>query len=132
MNFVLVPPLKPRYMEACNHCGLCCRLELCPAGIATYGEEQKGPCPALTRRGNEWLCGLVLAEREGRMKPLIEISLGIGSGCSMPDAWTTQEEVDQHEEYATTRAKDLLARYETRDGPSKYDRWVTPPVPIHA
>jgi len=72
-------------MEACNGCGLCCHLELCPAGGIAY-PEAKAPCPALViHKGRTW-CGLVIAEQgHPELKPLIQISLGIGKGCTMKD-----------------------------------------------
>lgn len=50
------------------------------------------PCPALTKTTLGFVCGLVLIERENGLPPEIERRLGIGTGCSMPDAETTDAE----------------------------------------
>jgi len=72
---------KPPFGSPCNHCGLCCRLELCPVAVIAFPNANL-PCPALT---DENRCGLVLAELAAGMEPLVANGLGIGSGCSMDD-----------------------------------------------
>jgi len=83
---------KPRYGTPCNHCGICCQLELCHiAEIAFSG--QSAPCPALQKCADGYLCGLVAVEKSAGMELKIAKSLGIGCGCSMPDENTTPEEI---------------------------------------
>lgn len=55
----------------------------------------EAPCPALKVRDNKALCGMVLAEIEYGMEPMVQQVLGIGCGCSMPDKATTEAEVKE-------------------------------------
>lgn len=85
-------PAKPDYTEPCNHCGVCCKGQLCEiAEIAFPGA--KAPCPALKISGDKALCGMVLTESEDGLDPMIQNVLGIGCGCSMPDADTTDAQI---------------------------------------
>lgn len=77
-------PAKPRHLEACNGCGLCCALEICEAGKIVY-PEAVAPCPGLLVTSNRTYCRLVLIEQEHGLKPLLQKSLGIGKGCTMED-----------------------------------------------
>ena len=52
---------KPRFGEPCNHCGLCCRLALCPRLCAVVEEEARSGVAIMT------------------------VMNGIGVGCSMVD-----------------------------------------------
>lgn len=79
--------LKPRYRDQCNHCGECCRLQLCPAAERL---THMAPCPFLS---TENLCGLVLAEEIMGGDQFLRRALGVGCGCSMPDAETTEAEI---------------------------------------
>ena len=88
--------VKPKYTEPCNHCGLCCHLELCAvAKIAHPGKS--APCPSLIQKDNEYFCGMVLMEQGLKNKhgSMIAKALGIGTGCSMPDEDTTDEEIEE-------------------------------------
>lgn len=81
------PPTKPRFLEPCNGCGLCCRVELCHAADMAF-PGASAPCPALVRDpagSNKMRCGLVLLEAVKKAEPLIAMSLGIGLGCGMRD-----------------------------------------------
>lgn len=79
--------LKPPYRASCNHCGECCRLQLCPAAERLIAAA---PCSFLSADN---LCGLVLAEQEMGGDLFLRRALGIGCGCSMPDAETTDAEI---------------------------------------
>lgn len=81
---------KPRFAAPCNNCGKCCETQLCVVGVSAFGQKQPAPCPALTK---EKLCGFVVFEQQTGMEPLVAQSLGIGAGCSMPDATTTDAEI---------------------------------------
>lgn len=78
---------KPRFGEPCNHCGLCCSLQLCE--LAEEAFEAGPPCPALF----EGQCGLVRAESMLLKEPTLAKALGIGCGCSMPDDDTTDQQI---------------------------------------
>jgi hypothetical protein len=87
-------PLKPNYTEPCNHCGQCCKEQLCDIARMIFPDAQ-APCPAIQIHGGKALCGVVLAELSAGMKPVIQNSLGIGAGCSMPDADTTEAQIEE-------------------------------------
>lgn len=86
-------PEKPKFGAPCSQCGLCCQLEQCEVADAAFG-PRPGPCIALVERQGRHLCGFVLVEQITKLAPIIQHGLGIGTGCSMPDATTTQEELD--------------------------------------
>lgn len=90
-------PQKPRYKEACNGCGLCCALELCPVAEVAFPGAQ-APCPALkiAPAGNSTYCELVMIERLSGMEPLLQRGLGIGLGCSMEDEDVDHGTVSPH------------------------------------
>ena len=73
---------KPRFASPCNHCGECCKSQLCElAQIALPGGS--APCPGL------------ITETAAGMERMLAESLGIGCGCSMQHAGTTDAEVDE-------------------------------------
>lgn len=53
------------------------------------------PCPGLDVREEVALFRLVITEAAAGMEPMLAKSLGIGCGCSMPDADTTDAEVGE-------------------------------------
>lgn len=53
------------------------------------------PCPGLDVREEMALCSLVITETAVGMKPMLAKSLGVGCGCSMPDADTTDAQVEE-------------------------------------
>ena len=57
-------PPKPAYGAACNGCGLCCAVELCPLAILRFKRRQ-GPCPALDWDGAQrrYVCGVLMAPK---------------------------------------------------------------------
>lgn len=92
-------PLKPRFATACNGCGECCKLSLCPVGALAF-PGALGPCPALkiAPDGTRTYCELVAIEIVNRMPPIIQTVLGAGYGCSMTDDDTTDQQISEHEE----------------------------------
>lgn len=84
-------PEKPRYTDPCNHCGLCCSLSLCHIGQLAY-PGQSAPCPALVVLEGKAMCGIVMMEERSGVEPVVRKFLGIGCGCSMEDADTTEEQ----------------------------------------
>lgn len=85
-------PPKARYAEACNGCGLCCTLQLCPVAVAAFGPGP-GPCPALFRVGDMARCLVVTTEIDFKLEPKVQLALGIGMGCGMRDDDTTDAEM---------------------------------------
>lgn len=85
-------PSKPRFASPCNNCGKCCTSSLCVAGKMAFGEEHAAPCPALMWEGGQSRCGMMKAETEAGLEPLLVLLLGSGTGCSMPDDDTTDDE----------------------------------------
>jgi len=86
-------PSKPLYTKPCNGCGLCCMSQLCPIGEMMFPGVE-APCPALVFEPGQARCGVVMAEAAAGMEPLAAQSLGIGCGCSMPESYITDEEID--------------------------------------
>jgi hypothetical protein len=89
---------KPPFTAPCNHCGACCKAELCHAATHLF---ESAPCPALSAEG---LCGLVVTEQLLGIN-MLHRSLGIGMGCSMPDADTTDEEIALFDERCMERLR---------------------------
>lgn len=87
-------PPKPRFAAPCNHCGECCKGQLCELAQMAF-PDASAPCPGLDVREDVALCSLVITEAAAGMEPLLANSLGIGCGCSMPDPGTTDAEVDE-------------------------------------
>lgn len=88
-----IPP-KPRFAEPCNHCGLCCKSQLCELAVMAF-PRASAPCPGLDVRQSVALCSLVVIEAAAGMEPMLANSLGIGSGCSMADSDTTDAQVEE-------------------------------------
>lgn len=86
-------PDKPRYSQPCNNCGQCCDREICPVGELAFPGAH-APCPGLLilTGGNAALCGIVQTEKAFGLPPTFANKLGIGCGCSMWDADTTEEQ----------------------------------------
>ena len=85
---------KPRFAAPCNHCGECCKGQLCELAQMAY-PGASAPCPSLDVREHVALCSLVIIEAAAGMEPMVAKSLGIGCGCSMPDASTTDAQVKE-------------------------------------
>jgi hypothetical protein len=79
-------PDKPRYMEACNRCGICCALEVCSIGQLAY-PGAAAPCPGLKLEpdGKATYCEVIRCEIEHGMPPLLQVAMGVGIGCTMRD-----------------------------------------------
>lgn len=76
---------KPRKGDACNGCGLCCRMQVCLVGQMRHGPDTPAPCPSLVESHGRTWCGVVIMEPaigEGRT---IASALGIGRGCDSDD-----------------------------------------------
>lgn len=80
------------YPNPCNHCGMCCLIEVCPVGLEVMGiskEERRQKCPALQWGGNESKCGLVTNPGRYTSNPAHVAALkncgpeiiGSGKGC---------------------------------------------------
>lgn len=82
MNSLL--PSKPRFGTPCNGCGICCAIEICEAGAIAF-PGASAPCPGLKLRGDgkSTYCQLVAVEIVADLKPMLQVALGIGKGCSM-------------------------------------------------
>jgi hypothetical protein len=84
---------KPPMGSPCNHCGLCCKTDLCVIGRQVYGEFVKAPCPALRMsQGGASSCGLVAdpaayvhhkggARHAERLATAAKLVIGAGVGC---------------------------------------------------
>lgn len=93
-------PPKPLYTKPCNGCGQCCMAELCEIAEMMF-PSSLAPCPALIIRDGMARCGVVLLEVESGLEPLVAKALGIGCGCSMPDSYTTEEDVEAFDRVAS-------------------------------
>jgi hypothetical protein len=85
-------PPKPKWGEACNRCGLCCKLELCGIGQLAH-PGASAPCPSLKLLpdGTGTYCEFVEAENRLGLEPKIARTLGIGNGCGMRDDYEVYE-----------------------------------------
>lgn len=105
---------KPKYGQACNGCGLCCQLELCPIGAALFNRWE-GPCPALQEVDKGYGCGLIIdpakyapvpAMVHGKQK-LSQAATWLnaaGVGCDMPDI---DMNLDEHQKSFARMLKGL-------------------------
>src|SRR6266536_4208581 len=60
---------KPPHGSPCNRCGLCCMATICNLGQHVFSRaEYPGPCPALEKVGDEYVCGLVAQPRAFRQQ----------------------------------------------------------------
>lgn len=91
-------PPKPRFTSACNGCGLCCMLELCPVARSFYGPEATAPCPSFVMVDGRGACAFVQTEVDLKLEPKVQMVLGIGLGCGMRDEDTTDAEVEDFHE----------------------------------
>lgn len=84
-------PIKPRFGEACNGCGLCCAAE--PGGLALdlMRADPAAACPALEWEAGRFYCGLIRwASRyldlphdwaDAHLGSVFSEALGAGRGC---------------------------------------------------
>lgn len=84
---------KPPFGDPCNHCGVCCSLELCDVA-EEYFLGSPLPCPALEYREGRFLCGLIVRPSyhlnlhfngDKILSPLFTQAIGAGQGCGCPD-----------------------------------------------
>ena len=94
LNPVVRLPSKPKFGEACNGCGICCAIELCGIAEMAFPGAQ-APCPALkiAPDGKRTYCELIAIEKNFRMQPMIQETLAVGHGCTMPDKNARQPNV---------------------------------------
>ena len=102
-------PAKPEYRQPCNHCGRCCTEQLCPAAALAFPGD-KAPCRMLFVQDGKALCGMVLAEESFGLAPILRRVLGIGHGCSMPDADTTDEDMSAFDLQSMARGIQLYGK----------------------
>lgn len=57
-------------------------------------ETATAPCKHIRFQDGNALCGLVLAEKNNGLPPLLAGALGIGIGCTMQDVGTTRTAVE--------------------------------------
>src|ERR1043165_2494420 len=83
------PPRKPPEGDACNGCGLCCAVQLCPIVIELLPDAQ-APCPAMEFNGERFWCGLIRRpsrylgtplQSDRVIGPMAGVELAIGQGC---------------------------------------------------
>ena len=88
---------KPKIGEACNGCGVCCKIQVCMNGafvqglVRKLGETVKGPCPALVAKmDGTFSCGIIENPNrfiKGSKYPAAVLSkhfafvIGAGTGC---------------------------------------------------
>ena len=77
-------PAKPRFMQKCNGCGLCCSVEICPIGELAF-PGAAAPCPGIVFKDGRTFCALVLAEKDSGFPPIVAMMLGIERGCDAND-----------------------------------------------
>jgi hypothetical protein len=86
-------PGKPHEGEACNGCGLCCAVALCPLAVE-FLDEAAAPCPAMEFSDGRFWCGLLRHPSryfgtpgfsDRLIRPMIEAALDIGGGCDASD-----------------------------------------------
>lgn len=77
------PLNKPKFLEPCNGCGLCCQLEVCALGLDMLGNNTPAPCPLIRARDGRFFCGAVdMADEMGAEQgAAIRFILGVGIGC---------------------------------------------------
>src|SRR5262245_6460254 len=84
---------KPPFGDPCNHCGICCTLELCPIAEEHFPGAPL-PCPALEYHDGFFRCGMVSRpsyhlgakfNADEILSPLMARAIGIGQGCGCPD-----------------------------------------------
>ncbi len=65
------------YPYPCTHCGMCCIVEVCPAGRMILGISEQGPCPALIENS----CDLYRVAASMMPRKAFEKRMGFGTGC---------------------------------------------------
>jgi hypothetical protein len=96
---------KAPHGQPCNGCGQCCMEQLCPLGVALFGEPWDRRCPALEPElgTDRWVCGLMahpmayamrmtLLHGVETMRQTASHLIGAGRGC---DAQLDDEPADE-------------------------------------
>ena len=87
------PPRKPPEGDACNGCGLCCAVQLCPLAVE-FIPGAAAPCPAMEFADSRFWCGLVRrpsrylgipASGDRLIRAMVHTALSIGEGCDASD-----------------------------------------------
>lgn len=81
----LLPMLEsPGLGEPCNHCGHCCRVEVCGLGLEAFGDVA-APCPAIRVRDGKSFCAVVeeAAKLDVSFGGWYAWRLGFGRGCDV-------------------------------------------------
>lgn len=61
-------------------------MEVCHLGRKAFGlGKYDTPCPAMMFADDKVRCGLVVAEKEAGLSPMLHNALGIGMGCDADD-----------------------------------------------
>lgn len=103
-------PLKPNFAASSNHRGGCCRGQRCElAQMAFPGAS--APWLGLDVLADIALCHLINTEVAAGMKQMLAMSLGVGCGCSMPDADKTDAEVEEFDQVAASDATPPVPRF---------------------
>ena len=109
---------KPLIGQPCNHCGMCCKLQVCRNGayilglVSNLGDTVPGPCPAVVSKpGGQWVCGIALTPNRYIKRPYpaavltrhFKNLIGSGLGCDELGENPTTEQ-----EHALTQRLDCL------------------------
>ncbi len=75
-------PARP--LMPCNHCGLCCLIELCEIGQYIHGGPKRRRCPSLRWVGNGYTsrCG-ILEDAKEEFKAEIAWIIAADEGCGI-------------------------------------------------
>lgn len=87
---------KPRILEPCSQCGLCCSRSLCEVAERLL-DDKSVPCTALILKDGKYWCGMMLnpahytglempIETEKEIGEFMKEVIGAGLGCGMPDS----------------------------------------------
>lgn len=79
-------------MADCVGCGFCCRTAICVFGQMNGTHSKGDTCQFLAKVGDQWRCRLYLEAPEPLRKDM-EISMGMGAGCSSSFFNTEREAV---------------------------------------
>lgn len=85
-------PAKPQPGVACNGCGVCCQVELCPLARLRY-LRRRGPCPALHWVDDErrYVCGMLARMRQPLARWWVRRFIAAGIGCDCDIELAEQE-----------------------------------------
>ena len=115
---------KPKIGEACNGCGLCCRIQVCRNGayllklVDELGDTVPGRCPALTYANHQYKCGLLLYPKKyikshhgpEKLREAFTTVIGAGTGCDYLGYDYSDEEADKLHEIIEKIKSDTVYR----------------------